>query len=40
MIFGGVLLFLIGCVDGLALSCVEPDQTGMAASLLNTKING
>lgn len=25
-----------GLVDGLALSCVEPDQTGMAAGLLNT----
>lgn len=37
-------LFLIGCgmglsaglVDGLALSCVEPSQAGMAAGLLNT----
>ena len=25
-----------GLVDGLALSCVNPDQTGMAAGLLNT----
>ena len=25
-----------GLVDGLALSCVDPDETGMAAGLLNT----
>ena len=61
MIFGGILLFLVGgidgqlplisialfmigagmgltagLVDGLALSCVDPDETGMAAGLLNT----
>ncbi|WP_239373103.1 MFS transporter [Snodgrassella gandavensis] len=61
MIFGGILLFLVGgvdgqlyligfalfmigagmgltagLVDGLALSCVEPHHTGMAAGLLNT----
>lgn len=40
----GFALFMIragmgltaGLVDGLALSCVEPNQTGMAAGLLNT----
>lgn len=61
MILGGVLLFLVGgvdgllyliclalfmigvgmgltagLIDGLALSCVEPHQTGMAAGFLNT----
>lgn len=39
-----IALFMIGAgmgltaglVDGLALSCVDPDETGMAAGLLNT----